>query len=75
MNKTMHININSNQFEIKHLFGISYLWYSLIAVFNVFFVGILISYLTGFTQIKTLDKNLYINIFKTHKSAKKVRYT
>ena len=74
MNETVRLNKSSNRFEMTHLFGFSYLWYSLIAVFNVFFVGILISFLTGFTQTKTLDKKLYINIFKVMcKRNKKVK--
>jgi hypothetical protein len=68
-NQTAH----SDRLEIYNLFRISYLWYSLIAVVIVFFVGILTSYLTGFTQVKELNENLYINIFKIQKSKKKVR--
>ena len=68
-----HQATNSDRIEFYHLFGISYLWYSLIAVVNVFFVGILTSYLTGFTQVKELDENLYINIFKIQKIKKNVR--
>ena len=69
------MNITSkSSFELKHLFGISYLWFSLIAVFNVFIIGILTSYLTGFKKLETLDDTLYIDVFKLRKIATNVSY-
>ena len=67
------LNITAeSSFELKHLFGISYLWFSLIAVFNVFIIGILTSYLTGFKKLETLDDNLYIDVFNFRKRATEV---
>jgi hypothetical protein len=61
-----------SDFNWKIVFQLSYLWYSLLAVFNVFLIGILVSCFTGLTNIETLDENLYYDVLKRFKKSNRV---
>ena len=59
-------------YYFKRLFQLSYLWFSLIAVFNVFLIGMLVSFITGLTKITNLNEDLYYDVFKRFKKSNRV---
>lgn len=70
---SLNNNYNSQSnglFKFQAIFQLSYLWYSVLAVFNVFFVGIIVSLITGRNNTDVLDPLLYIDL----KSLIKRRY-